>query len=55
MFYIVLEKEKLRGAFPNLRELEDGRVVMPLSTMNKLRFSVENVDILIDSDAAQLK
>lgn len=55
MFYIVLEKEKLKGAFPNLRELEDGRVIMPLSAMNNLRFSVKDVDILIDSDAAQLK
>lgn len=55
MHYIVLEKEKLNGAFPKLRQLEDGRVIMPLSNMSKLRFSIKEVDILNDADAGKLK
>ena len=55
MHYIVLEKEKLNGAFPKLTTLKDGRVVMPISLLNRIRFSLEGVDLLTDNEVIELK
>lgn len=55
MHYIVLEKEKLNGAFPKLRTLSDGRVVMPVSLLDRIRFSLEDVDLMTEKDVLELK